>query len=136
MAASVYAQVQLLPQGLAKGDWRIAWPVIAGGVVAIAVGVWIFANLQAAWLTVVMGGMLGCTVLADMLRLPDHLARRLDLRAFRVPFSLSVIGGLVSGVAGGGMICFLSTSTQWAVPTTPSVRSTYRQDVWSGTGGS
>src|SRR3546814_14120696 len=47
MAASVYAQVQLLPQGLAKGDWRIAWPVIAGGVVAIAVGVWIFAHLQA-----------------------------------------------------------------------------------------
>src|SRR3546814_19105026 len=80
MAASVYAQVQLLPQGLAKGDWRIAWPVIAGGVVAIAVGVWIFANLQAAWLTVVMGGMLGCTVLADMLRLPDHLARRSEER--------------------------------------------------------
>src|SRR3546814_3595113 len=72
MAASVYAQVQLLPQGLAKGDWRIAWPVIAGGVVAIAVGVWIFANLQAAWLTVVMGGMLGCTVLADMLRSEEH----------------------------------------------------------------
>src|SRR3546814_199530 len=124
MAASVYAQVQLLPQGLAKGDWRIAWPVIAGGVVAIAVGVWIFANLEAAWLTVAMGGMLGCTVLVDMLRLPDHLARRLDLRAFRVPFGLSVIGGLVSGMAGGGMIYFLSMYTKWACPTPAAFRAT------------
>src|SRR3546814_13263711 len=71
-----------------------------------------------------MCGMLGCTVLADMLRLPDHLARRLDLRAFRVPFGLSVIGGLVSGMAGGGMIYFLSMYTKWACPTPAAFRAT------------
>src|SRR3546814_6931984 len=62
------------------------------------------------------------SVLADMLRLPDHLARRLDLRAFRVPFGLSVIGGLVSGMAGGGMIYFLSMYTKWACPTPAAFR--------------
>src|SRR3546814_14243032 len=71
-----------------------------------------------------MCGMLGCTVLADMLRLPDHLARRLDLRAFRVPFGLSVIGGLVSGMAGGGMIYFLSMYTKWACPNPAAFRAT------------
>src|SRR3546814_17050117 len=62
------------------------------------------------------------SVLAAMLRLPDHLARRLDLRAFRVPFGLSVIGGLVSGMAGGGMILFLSMYTKWACPTPAAFR--------------
>ena len=47
--ASLYAQAQLLPKGLKSCDYRIIGPMIAGVVLSMALGIWMFAHLKSEW---------------------------------------------------------------------------------------
>ncbi len=124
LVASVLSQGQMLPQGMRHGDWRIAWPLIAGSFLSIIVGVWIFAHLEAAWLTLVMGVLLATAMLADMLRMTERLSSWFDLRAPFFAFVLAAFAGLFATIAGAGAMYFLSVYTRWACPNPMSFRAT------------
>ena len=102
LLTSVFAQVQLLPQGFRDANWKITKPLIAGTILSVAIGVWIFASLKAAWLTIVLGLILSIAVLIDMARLTQRMAAVLQLDRFSVAFSLASIAGLMAGIAGAG----------------------------------
>lgn len=124
LLTSVFAQVQLLPQGFREANWKIAKPMLAGTFVSVIIGVWIFASLSAAWLTIVLGIALSAAVLADMARLAERLAKRLRLDGVGVAFSLAALAGLIAGVAGAGSQYFLSFYIRWAAPTPREFRAT------------
>ena len=124
LLTSVFAQVQLLPQGFRDANWKIAKPILIGSTLSVIVGVWIFVSLSSAWLTIVLGLVLSAAVLADMARIAERLASRLRLDGFAVAFSLATLAGLISGVAGAGSNYFLSFYIRWAAPTPREFRAT------------
>ncbi len=124
LLTSVFAQVQLLPQGIKEANWRITKPMIAGTVVSVAVGVWIFASLKAAWLTIVLGICLSVAVLIDIAGLADRAARHMRLDRISVAFGLATVAGLVAGIAGAGSNYFLSFYLRWASPQPRTFRAT------------
>ncbi len=124
LLTSVFAQVQLLPQGFHDANWKVAKPILAGTIVSVVIGVWIFVSLSTAWLTIVLGLVLSVAVLTDMARLAERSASRLRLDGFAMAFSLATLAGLISGVAGAGSNYFLSFYIRWAAPTPREFRAT------------
>ncbi len=124
LLTSVFAQVQLLPQGFRDANWKITKPLIAGTILSVIVGVWIFASLKAAWLTIVLGLILSAAVLIDIAQLTQHMAKVLRLDRFSVAFSLASVAGLMAGIAGAGSNYFLSVYIRWAAPEPRAFRAT------------
>lgn len=124
LLTSVFAQIQLLPQGFHDANWKIAKPILAGTLVSTVIGVWIFISLSTAWLTIVLGLVLSVAVLTDMARLAERLASKLRLDGAGFAFSLATLAGLISGVAGAGSNYFLSFYIRWAAPTPRVFRAT------------
>ncbi len=124
LLTSVFAQVQLLPQGMKEANWRITKPMMAGTVISVVVGVWIFAVLKAAWLTIVLGGCLSVAVLIDVAGLAERAARHMRLDRLSVAFGLAAIAGLVAGIAGAGSNYFLSFYLRWTTPHPRAFRAT------------
>ncbi len=124
LLAGVFSQIQLLPQGFRDTNWKVTWPMIAGMMLSVVIGIGIFASLRAEWLTVVMGGCLSLAVLADMARLAERAAPHLRLDRFSVAFSLAALAGLMAGVAGAGANYFLSFYIRFVAPTPTAFRAT------------
>ena len=124
LLTSVFAQVQLLPQGFRDANWKIAKPILAGSLVSTVIGVWIFVSLSTAWLTIVLGLVLSVAVMTDMARFAERLASKLRLDGVAFAFSLATLAGLISGVAGAGSNYFLSFYVRWAAPTPREFRAT------------
>jgi len=116
LLTSVFAQIQLLPQGFRDTDWKITRPLLAGTIISVVLGVWIFARLGAGSLTIALGGCLAFAVLADMARLTERFAGRLPFDHFSVAFTLGALAGLIAGVAGAGSNYFLAFYIRWAAP--------------------
>lgn len=124
LLTSVFAQVQLMPQGFRDANWKIAKPILAGMIVSTIIGVWIFVSLSTAWLTIVLGLVLSVAVLADMARFAERMASKLQLDGVVFAFSLATLAGLISGIAGAGSNYFLSFYIRWAAPTPRVFRAT------------
>ncbi len=54
MLTATAAQVHLMPQGVRAADWRVVWTVTPGLALGIVVGTWLFAELEADGLILVM----------------------------------------------------------------------------------
>jgi len=124
LLTSVFAQVQLLPQGMKEANWRITKPMMAGTIISVVVGVWIFAILKAAWLTIVLGACLSVAVLIDVAGLADRAALHMRLDRTSIAFGLATIAGLIAGIAGAGSNYFLSFYLRWATPQPRTFRAT------------
>jgi uncharacterized membrane protein YfcA len=111
LLTSVFAQVQLLPQGMKEANWRITKPMMAGTIISVVVGVWIFAILKAAWLTIVLGACLSVAVLIDVAGLADRAALHMRLDRASIAFGLATIAGL-------------SFYLRWATPQPRTFRAT------------
>lgn len=124
LLTALFAQVQLLPQGMREANWRIAKPMIAGMVISVAGGVWIFANLKATWLTIVLGACLSLAVLVDIGGIAERASRHTRLDRASIAFGLSAAAGLMAAVAGAGSNYFLSFYLRWATPEPRAFRAT------------
>lgn len=122
--ASLYAQAQLLPKGIKTCDRRIIWPMIAGVVLSMALGIWLFAILKADWLTLVIGATLVFAVLAERLQIAERLLSGVDLHSFRVPFTVTAISGVFAGLAGVGASFLTAIYVRWATPDPATFRGT------------
>ena len=124
LLTSVFAQVQLLPQGFREANWRVAKPMLAGMIVSVAVGVWIFASLKAASLTILLGIFMSITVLIDMTGITERASRHFQLDRMSIAFGLAAVAGLVAGVAGAGSNYFMSFYLRWVSPQPTVFRAT------------
>ena len=124
LLTSVFAQVQLLPQGFREANWRIAKPMIAGMLVSVVVGVWIFATLKAASLTILLGIFMSIAVLIDMTGITERAARHVRLDRISIAFGLAAVAGLVAGIVGAGSNYFMSFYLRWASPQPSMFRAT------------
>ena len=124
LLTSVFAQIQLLPQGIREANWRIANPILAGSIVSVVIGVWIFVSLSTAWLTIVLGLVLSVAVITDMSRFAERLAPKMRIDGVLVAFTLATFAGLISGVAGAGSNYFLSFYIRCVAPTPRAFRAT------------
>ncbi len=118
------SQFHLLPQGLKTADWPVTRPLLAGMVVGVSVGTWIFTKLEADWLTLLMGGLITGIVVMDRFRVLEHLTRVIDLRARVVSMTLALISGLVGTISGGGGLYFLIVYLKLACETVSGLRGT------------
>ena len=130
LLTSVFAQVQLLPQGFKEANWRIAKPMLAGVIVSIAVGVWIFASLKAAWLTILLGLFMSFAVIVDIGGLAERASRHVQLDRMSIAFGLAAFAGLIAGIAGAGSNYFLSFYLRWAAPRPAAFRATNIMVIW------
>ncbi len=128
--ASLYAQAQLLPKGFKTCDRVIIKPMIAGVILSLALGIWLFAILKAEWLTLVIGGTLVLAVLAEKLKIAEKILADVDLHSFRVPFTVTAISGVFAGLAGVGASFLVAIYVRWATPDPATFRGT--QFVFAG----
>jgi uncharacterized membrane protein YfcA len=124
LVTGVWAQAQIVRYGLRNGDWKLARPLLLSGFAAIAAGVFIFKKLDPAWLTVCLGVVMFLIALADRYNLLDHLATKINLRRFSVAFGLSIVSGLIAGIAGGGGMYLYSVYLKFACPSPSLMRGT------------
>ncbi len=106
--AAVAAQLHLLPQGIATADWRVSRPLIAGMLLGVGAGTWLFVRLGEEWLTLVMGVLIMTIVALDRTRAVERLAPRVDLRSPVVTTSLAAGAACAGSVGGGGAMYLLS----------------------------
>lgn len=107
MLTATVAQVHLLPQGLSNADWHVVRTVTPGLLVGIGFGTWVFAELDAAWLILVMAALIVFILLLDRLRLIELTARLLPLRSAWVASGLALMGSTAGTISGGGTVYFL-----------------------------
>ncbi|HAT35401.1 MAG TPA: hypothetical protein DCS82_06775 [Rhodospirillaceae bacterium] len=122
--ASLYAQAQLLPKGFKTCDRRIIGPMIAGVILSMALGIWLFAILKADWLTLVIGATLILAVLAEKLQIAEKILSGVDLHSFRVPFTVTAFSGIFAGMAGVGATFMTAIYVRWATPDLATFRGT------------
>jgi len=122
--ATLVSQIQLLPQGIRDGDWKISKSLILGFFVSTILGVLIFSSLEESQLKIAMGGLLLLVIIADMADIRSRIAAKIDLRRAIVPFSYAGIAGIIGTIAGGGTGYFLSVYLKWATDSPKSFRGT------------
>ncbi len=124
LVATLASQIQLLPEGIRDGDWRVARPLLLATLIFIVVGVYLFREIEGEWLILVLGIALGFTVIADIFNMIARLAVRANLRSPLLAFTLSGIAGLITGVTGGGALFFLSVYIRHVTPSPRAFRGT------------
>ena len=122
--ATLVSQIQLLPQGIRDGDWKISKSLILGFFVSTLLGVLIFSSLEESQLKIAMGGLLLLVIIADMADIRSRIAAKIDLRRPIVPFTYAGIAGVIGAIAGGGTGYFLSVYLKWATDSPKSFRGT------------
>lgn len=118
------SQIHLLPQGMKTADWEVTRPLLAGMVVGVTVGTWVFTKLEADWLTLLMGGLITGIVVMDKLRLLERLTHLIDLRDRMVSMILALLSGLVGTISGGGGLYFLIVYLKLVCKTAAGLRGT------------
>jgi uncharacterized protein len=104
-------------------DWEVTRPLLAGMVVGVTVGTWVFTKLEADWLTLLMGGLITGIVVMDRLRLLERLTHLIDLRDRMVSMTLALLSGLVGTISGGGLY-FLIVYLKLVCKTAAGLRGT------------
>ena len=101
------AQVHLLPQGFRNTDWSIARMLALGMMAGIVFGTWVFAEIEADWLVLLLGGLILGILLMDRFQAIKRLKRRINLRSHTLASILAAISGSVGTISGGGGLYFL-----------------------------
>jgi uncharacterized membrane protein YfcA len=124
LVAGTLPQLQMLPEGIRDGDRQIARPVLVAMIFAIPAGIWVFANMNTDWFTLVLGGIISVLILADLTKLLERMLRNVDLRAPLTAAGLAIVTGFLNGLAGAGGVITLAVYLKHACRTHISLRGT------------
>ena len=124
MIAATIPQLQMLPEGIRDGDWKVCRPVFLALALSIAAGVWLFAALSSDGLSLALGAIMTIIIILDMGQWLSRLAQKVDMRTYPMAFSLATAIGLVTGVAGAGGMMMLSVYLKHACRDHISLRAT------------
>ncbi len=124
LVAATIPQLQMLPEGVRDGDRPIARPVLMAMMITMPGGVWVFANMDTDWFTLVLGGIISALILADMTKVLERLLRGVDLRSPLTAAGLSMVTGFLNGLAGAGGVITLAIYLKHACRDAASLRAT------------
>jgi uncharacterized membrane protein YfcA len=124
LMSTLVAQAHLLPQGLKTADWPVARPLLAGLVVGLGIGTWLFVVLASDWLTLILGILVILVLAMDRTNILARIAARADIRTLPIAGSLSLVAGIIGAVAGGGAFYFLVFYLKLACKTPERLRGT------------
>ena len=124
LVAGTLPQLQMLPEGVRDGDWQIARPVLVAMIFAIPAGVWVFANMNTDWFTLVLGSIISVLIVSDLTQLLDRVLRGVDLRSPVTASGLAVVTGFLNGLAGAGGVITLAVYLKHACRNHISLRAT------------
>tara|TARA_R110002094_G_scaffold108429_1_gene106402 strand:+ start:992 stop:1780 length:789 start_codon:yes stop_codon:yes gene_type:complete len=116
--------IQYMPEGIARGQRTL---VIRLGIFllpSIAVGVWVFAKLDGAALSMLAGAVILGSVFADWRGLLDPVAPWVRNNARVAAPVFGVIAGLISGIIGAGAVSFISLFVRMFAPDRHGFRAT------------
>ena len=118
------AQLYLFPQRCRTANWPLALKLTIGIYLGIALGTYAFVTLDPKVFAPVLGTLVIILVAMDRLNAIQHLSKFIDLTSRPVTLALSVTGGFVGTVSGGGGIYFLAPFLRHMCPTPIGFRST------------
>lgn len=124
MLTATVAQVHLLPQGLKRADWHVVATVAPGLLIGIGLGTWVFTELGAEWLVLVMAALIIFIVLLDRLRLIERISNVLPLRSPWVASGLALTGATAGTISGGGTVYFLVVYFKLVCESAEALRAT------------
>lgn len=107
LMANATSQLQFIPEGARHGDWRMVARIVPAYLTGVALGVLVFASLDPRGLTLVLGLSVAVLMLAELLRLPERVARVIDLRSPLLANGFAAASGALTGVTGAGGLFFL-----------------------------
>lgn len=108
MLILMYNHVMFLPEAFRHGDWRLCGLLSIGYIPTVVLGVWIFGRLEHSWLGLILGILLICVILADVI-IPEQRIRSISGRFPRLgAITMAAIGGALNGIVGAGNLIFLS----------------------------
>lgn len=117
-------QLQVLPEGIRRGDWHVARPAIIALVVSIPFGVWAFALIDASMFSLILGFVISVIVIMDTMKLLDRAAKTVDIRKPAIVFGLAGATGFMTGLAGAGGVMMLAVYLKHACRDYISLRAT------------
>jgi len=124
LGVTCFAQLQFFKEGIRYTDWSIARPVILSAYTGVALGIWIFGNLDGTWLSIVLGGSLGTLILADMTKVLATFSRKVDFRNRAVLYPATMMFGFISGVSGAGTLTSIAFYIKQIAPNARTLRGT------------
>ena len=124
LGVTCFAQLQFLKEGLRYTDWSITRPVILTTYTGVALGIWIFGNLDGTWLSIVLGGSLGILIFADMTKLMAKFASKVDFRRRSILYPATTVFGFISGVSGAGTLTSVAFYIKQISPNARTLRGT------------
>ncbi len=124
MLTATAAQVHLMPQGVRAADWRVVWTVTPGLAFGIVVGTWLFAELEADGLILVMAALIIFILLLDRFHLIERISALLPIRSPLTATTLAAIGSTAGTVCGGGTVYFLVVYFKLVCRTAQALRGT------------
>ena len=124
LLTTIVAQLHLLPQGLKTADWQVVRTLLAGMLVGIFIGTWLFTRLAADWLTLVMGVLVTVVVAMEGFKVLQRLSNRIELRSPWVATSLAAGSSAIGAVSGGGAFYLLVVYLKLACGSPAALRGT------------
>lgn len=106
--ANFYTQIQLIPRSLRDGDRKVAGKLIVWTLPSVVLGVWLFASLEARWLSLAIGLFILFLVISEAFGLMGRIAPLVQRRTAVAGPIASVTAGLIAGFLGAGAMVFIS----------------------------
>lgn len=117
-------QLQVLPEGIRRGDWYVARPAILALLISIPFGVWAFARIKSETFSLILGLVISIIVLMDTMKLLDRATKMVDIRRPSIVFGLAGATGFITGLAGAGGVMMLAVYLKHACRDYIALRAT------------
>jgi uncharacterized membrane protein YfcA len=121
---NLMTHIQYMPEGIANGQRALVVRLGIFLLPSIAVGVWVFGQLDGAALSMLAGAVILGSVFADWRGLLDPLAPWVRNHARVATPIFGVIAGLISGIIGAGAVSFISLFVRIFAPDRQGFRAT------------
>lgn len=121
---NLLTHIQYMPEGIAHGQRALTLRLGVFLLPSIAIGVWVFAQLNGASLSILAGAVILGSVYADWRRLLDPLAPWVRANARIAAPAFGTVAGLISGIIGAGAISFISLFVRIFAPERQGFRAT------------
>ena len=117
-------QLQVLPEGIRRGDWHVARPAILALLISIPFGVWAFTQIKSEMFSLTLGFVISLIVIMDTMKLLDRAAKTIDIRKPAIVFGLAGATGFMTGLAGAGGVMMLAVYLKHACRDYIALRAT------------
>lgn len=108
VVSNAISHIQFIPESLRHGDWKAVRSLILGYLPSTALGIWLFARMNAASLTLVLGIGLSAVVIAEGLSFFRRWEGPIRAHPGTAGTVVAGVSGLLGGLTGAGGVILTS----------------------------